>query len=879
MAKSTENFGVKRSTRPAYFSSIEGKVPFEIKSVDEQDDADALYMAGDILSFKQDYEKALTFLDKGYRQAVRDKKFLTGIFCLIEMAWIRFQLGGDDASTKYNRLFADAQSMIQSHIHEPGVNEARARYLHYKGLIHYRTGNYAEGLKLFKNARTFCRPDGIEAAKILDSLGIYYERTGDFQRAVHCLQDALTYKKPLDIPHEEAVTLQILGKIYLAHEEYAQAQSALENSLKLTEVLQDQKRLLSLKNELIKTYLFQGDAAKADKLIQQVLKDDEYKQFATQHGMTQLYSCYVLFGKGSFEEAFTALKREVLPLFKKQKYKKGYGMGCRLLACLHFQNGNTPDAIESMSEALATFKDENKVDELAKTHFELGKMYWEMGKKAQALSSMMEALKLSEQNGLTFLTSYIEDEIYRIDGKKWEEIVQKRANYERIFEKDHTLLEALSALSEDSDKSSKVSEGTNSLISLLRVGQAMAGQQDLDKLLYLIKDETERALNADRCTVFLYDKERNELWSKVASGLKGSEEIRFPAHLGLAGYVAKTGEVLNIKNAYEDPRFNKDVDKKTGYKTENLLCMPMKNRKMEIIGVFQVLNKQNGHFKKADEDLLMSIGSSAGVAIENAQLVRQQKTAFESFIKTLSSTIDARDPITAGHSERVADYSVLFGDKMHLLDDELEALKYASLLHDIGKIGIKEEILVKDGRLTEKEYRHIQKHAYYTYEILKNIHFEAHLRSVPEIAASHHEKMDGTGYFRGLSGTTIPLSGRILALSDVFDAVTSRRHYRNRMPFDKVLSIFKRDAGSHFDPDCVEAFLSIRLQDLSRVLLRERLNELPDMGENLIKELDDEVTVREYDTILTKEKMSKGEADVHRVFSSLYHHNQISYLD
>ncbi|MBY0404853.1 MAG: HD domain-containing protein, partial [Cyanobacteria bacterium] len=630
--------------------------------------------------------------------------------------------------------------------------------------------------------------------------------------------------------------------------------------------------------ELIKLSIQEGDLSLAESLILENEALTKKHEFKTQLGMTCLFKAYLLYARKELTPCLALLHKESIPIFKKMKYKKGLGMAYRLQGCVEFQLGDPAKAIESMSEAISIFKDENRLEELAKTHFELGKLFWEMGKKSQALTGMMEALKLAELNGLNYLTSYIEDEIYRIDLKKWQEIVQKRANYERIFDKDHTLLDALSALSEESDKK-PVSDKTSSLISLLRVGQAMAGEQDLEKLLCTIKDETERALTADRCTVFLYDRERNELWSKVASGLKGTEEIRFPAHLGLAGYVAKTGEVLNIKNAYDDPRFNKEVDKKTGYKTENLLCMPMKNRKMEIIGVFQVLNKANGHFKRVDEDLLKAISASAGVAIENAQLAKEQKVGFESFIKTLSSTIDARDPITAGHSERVAEYSLVLGEDMQLTDEDLEALKYASLLHDIGKIGIKEEILVKDGRLTEKEYRHIQKHAYYTYEILKNIHFERHLQSVPEIAASHHEKMDGTGYFRGLKGPSIPLSGRILAMSDVFDAITSRRHYRNRMPFDKVLGILKRDSGSHFDPDCVMTFFNLKLADISRILILERKLELPDHGNSLLIELDKKITIREYDQILTKEKMTKGEADVHRAFSTLYHHNYISYLD
>ncbi|MBY0450060.1 MAG: HD domain-containing protein [Cyanobacteria bacterium] len=880
----------------ARFSSIEGLVELDRKDLEQKEDAEALYQLSLLLTFKKDYTQAIELLEKAQRIFTKNREFLGALWCMIELAWQRYNSPNDtDGVTKANRLFAEAQKMINSHINESGINEARARLLHYQGLARYLHGEFGQGIKLILDARSYCRPQGLEAAKILDTLGIHYEKTGDYRRAIDCLHQALNIKKQINIPWEIAITGQILGRLYLSQEDFVSASRFLSESLQLSTSLGDTKRTASIHNELIKLH------------IQKHEFDDALGMITEMEGAMSQNVSPVLLANALFYKAFIAYihkdftlcsqiaQKDVLPVFKKYRYRKGLGKVYRLMACLESIRGETRKAIETMGEALSLFKEIKEMDELAKTHFELGKIFHHLGEPKLALSSMLEALKVAEINGFRFLTSYIEDEIYRIDEAKWQEIVHKRANHERIFEKEHTLLDALSALSGeaqtrgDSRSTTKPSASAavmsednrmRSMLSLLRVGQAMAGERDVDKLLYLIKEETERSLDADRCTVFMYDRDRNELWSKVASGLdKVTDEIRFPAHLGLAGYVCKTGEILNIKDAYSDPRFNKEVDKKTGYKTENLICIPMRNRKMEIMGVFQVLNKRNGHFEKADEDLLMAIAASAGVALENAQLTTDRKTAFESFIKTLSSTIDARDPITAGHSERVAEYSTLLGDEMKMDYDEVEALKYASLLHDIGKIGIREDILIKDGRLTQKEYRHIQKHAYYTYEILKNIHFEKHLRLIPEIAASHHEKMDGSGYFRGLDGKEIPISGRILAISDVFDAITSRRHYRNRMPFDKVLSVLHRDAGTHFDPDCVEAFFNVRVVNLAEVLIMEKHIELPEKRFTLLKEIDNQVSVREYGELLKKEKMSKAEADIHRAFSSIYHMGHLSDLD
>lgn len=838
------------------------------------ENAHHLYDAGLLYNFKKDYSKGIEALEQAYALFLLHRDFLGAIHCLIELAWLRFTHDKSDGPSKSNRLFSEALKMINIHMHEPGVNEARARLLHYQGLVKYREKHYGEAVKNFLYAKTFCPQESPEVARIYNSLAVHYEHTNDHFRALQCLKSALKIQKKSGATYEQAITYQIMGRIYLLREEYPKAADSLQHALKISQDLGDLRRSARIKSDLIRLSIYQEHLDDALALVAELEEECRSKNLRKAYGMALFYKSYILYTRQNLESAQDLLMQKVIPLFRKSNHLKGLAMARRLLACIYHHQGDDTRGIEEMSEVIAIFKDEGEVTELCKTYYELGKIYLSLSEQKLALASMMEALRLAEQNALSFIISHIEDEIFRLDEQKWQEVVDKRANHDRIFDKDQDLMGALSALS--TPQAEAVEDNpTKRLVSLLRVAQAMSAERDLDRLLQLIKDETELALEADRCTVFLYDRDRNELWSKVATGIDTSEEIRFPAHLGLAGYVVKTGEVLNIKDAYEDPRFNKEIDKKTGYHTHNILCMPMRNRKMEIIGVFQVLNKQNGSFDKVDEDLLTAIAINAGVALENATLAKEMKVSFDSFVKTLSSTIDARDPITAGHSERVAEYSVLLGEEMEMQRDEIEALKYASLLHDIGKIGIREDVLKKDGRLTEKEYRHIQKHVYYTHEILKNVHFERHLQLVPEIAASHHEKMDGSGYHRGLKGHEIHLSGRILAISDVFDAITSRRHYRNRMAFDKVLAILKRDAGSHFDPDCVNSFFNIPLHKISHVLMMDRNGDnLPD-AQNLLSKLDPHITVGEYYRTMGKEMKSKGEADINRIFSTLYHQIQI----
>ena len=398
----------------------------------------------------------------------------------------------------------------------------------------------------------------------------------------------------------------------------------------------------------------------------------------------------------------------------------------------------------------------------------------------------------------------------------------------------------------------------DALLALLQVGRTIAIETNIDSLLTMIAQQIQQALQADRCTVFLLDDETQELWSKVALGLE-MQEIRFPATKGLAGHVAMTGETINIKNAYESEYFNKEIDLKTGYKTKNILCMPIRNLSHQIVGVFQVLNKLEGDFTQKDEDLLIAIGSSAGIAIENAnlfnkqqKLIEEQKMLFSSFINTLAASIDARDKITAGHSKRVTAYVKLICDKLKLSETEKEVIMNASLLHDIGKIGIKDSVLQKEGKLTEQEYEHIKEHVKFTHNILKNVYISKNFKEVSNIASSHHEKYDGTGYFKGLKGEEIPLGGRILAICDVFDAITSRRHYRNKMKIEEALKIILDGKNSHFDANLVNTFMNLSVYDILLVI-DEELDKTTESDKNLLQEFN----LNDLYAILTNKEQEK----------------------
>jgi GAF domain-containing protein len=320
---------------------------------------------------------------------------------------------------------------------------------------------------------------------------------------------------------------------------------------------------------------------------------------------------------------------------------------------------------------------------------------------------------------------------------------------------------------------------------ILDVTRRLMSVTDLDSLLHLMAEATQELLAADRATIFIVDADRGELWSRVALG---AGEIRIPLGTGIAGSVAQTGDVINIPDAYADPRFNPEPDQQSGYQTKSLLTYPMTGQEGRVIGVFQAVNKHGGGgFTTADEDTLASLAASAAVAVENAQLVAEQKQLWQTLIETLAMTVDARDQQTAGHSQRVTRYADVIGRAMGLRGKDLEKLRAAALLHDYGKIAVRDRFLQKPGKLDDAEFEY-----------------------VPVIASQHHERMDGKGYPKGLAAESIVLGARIVAAADVFDALTAPRYYKPAYPLDRTLEIMDGMSGDHLDPKVMAAVHTAR---------------------------------------------------------------------
>ena len=216
-------------------------------------------------------------------------------------------------------------------------------------------------------------------------------------------------------------------------------------------------------------------------------------------------------------------------------------------------------------------------------------------------------------------------------------------------------------------------------------------------------------------------------------------------------------------------------------------------------------------------------------------------------------------------------YAGLICEKCHLSENEKEIIKNASLLHDIGKIGIKDSILQKEGKLTKEEYEHIKEHAILTHNILGKVYISKNFKDVAEIASSHHEKYDGTGYFKGLKGEEIPLGGRILAVCDVFDAITSKRHYRDKMEIKDVLKIIIDGKNTHFDENIVNAFMNISTLDILKVMLSDNKVEINQTEEILLKEFN---LNKLYDILNNKKNIAdKKQKKLVETFDKYYHYN------
>lgn len=373
---------------------------------------------------------------------------------------------------------------------------------------------------------------------------------------------------------------------------------------------------------------------------------------------------------------------------------------------------------------------------------------------------------------------------------------------------------------------------------LLDVAAKLASTLDRNQLLGTILDQIVRLIVADDASIF-------ELQGTGEEG-EGEQELvllnatRLPPELlgtirvpldqdSIAGWVALHGETLLVPDVHKDPRWNPKVDELTSFVTHSILCTPLFVEEQvpgqeglsrrRLVGVAQVVNKKGGgDFTTADQEIFEGLACQAAVALERVRLYQETSDLFTDAIAALAEAIDLRDPYTRGHTRRVTMTSVGVAQEMGCSAEEVLQIRLGALLHDIGKIGMPDDILKEDGKMTEKNLAQMHLHPSDGARILERMQRLG--GTIRRGVAEHHERYDGKGYPQGLQGREISLAGRIIAVADTFDAITSNRPYRKGRPTEVALSIIKEEAGRQFDPEVVQAFL--QAWDKGNVALQEQ---------------------------------------------------------
>ena len=392
----------------------------------------------------------------------------------------------------------------------------------------------------------------------------------------------------------------------------------------------------------------------------------------------------------------------------------------------------------------------------------------------------------------------------------------------RLYREKLALQERLDNFKGTSDKLlDQINLNYNNALVTNEIGQAISRQTKINDILASVVLVLEKRLDYDRGLILLANQSRTKLEFRAGFGYPDEQVVNLTKTTFHLNKPESQG-VFVVSMREQKPFLVNDINNLDGHLSlrsmefakklgaQSFICCPI-ICEGESVGILAVDNlKSKRPLLQTDISLLMGIAPVIGISIHNANLLEAKFSQFSSFLKVMAASIDARDPLTAGHSEKVTQYSVEICNQLGLGASESEMIRVAALLHDYGKIGVPDAILKKNGRLSEMEYEVVKTHCYKTRDILEQVNFEGIYQQVPEIAGCHHEKIDGTGYPKGLKGKDIPLGAKIIAVADFFEAVTSLRHYRDPMPVEEAFRLLKDGAGSHFDKKIVEALITCR---------------------------------------------------------------------
>jgi len=352
------------------------------------------------------------------------------------------------------------------------------------------------------------------------------------------------------------------------------------------------------------------------------------------------------------------------------------------------------------------------------------------------------------------------------------------------------------------------------------VGRIIGRYHRIETLLPQVIEVLRQRLDYDRGMILLTSEDGRSLEYRTGFGYS-PEQVEELTRESLHLDRPRSRGVFVLCHREQRPFLINDVDTIQGTLSErsrrflhrvgskSFLCCPIL-LDGKCFGVLAVDNmKTKRPLLESDLNLLMGIAPEIGLSLSNALLTDQREQQFQSMVRTLAASIDARDSLTSGHSQRVTDFAVALCRELHLDSEFTEVVRVAAQLHDYGKIAIKDSILKKEGPLTLEERLEIETHAARSEELLSQVQFLGAYQQVPRIAGAHHERLDGKGYPQGLRGDQIPWGARIIAVADFFEAITAKRHYREPMSFEQAVALLRRESGDHLEPAIVDAMLRV----------------------------------------------------------------------
>jgi len=384
-----------------------------------------------------------------------------------------------------------------------------------------------------------------------------------------------------------------------------------------------------------------------------------------------------------------------------------------------------------------------------------------------------------------------------VDKDSQEQVIKKKLDIENTT--------FLKGIDEKTGALQDVIKAHKNLAVLYNIGTIINSITELDILFPTILESILDVIKADRSALILWDKEKDEVNPvSVITKKDGKHSTDIEISKTVLDEVLESGISILSLNAMSDDRF-KDGKSIMLQGIKSVICVPLITKKVILGAIYIDSSSIIDAFDESDMELLAIIGYHAGTAIKNISLLEDiEKSHYEAIFRLVVAS-EYKDTDTGNHIQRISKYSEMIAKKMGLDKNIIKMILKASPMHDVGKLGIPDAVLLKPGKLNPEERKIIEQHPLIGSNILRDPVSEV-MKYSHEIALTHHEKWDGTGYPSGLKGEEIPITGRIVALADVFDALISKRCYKSGFTLEKAVDIIKEERGKHFDPECVDAF-------------------------------------------------------------------------